>query len=100
MSPRSIATSGKPGKPAAKTTAGKDTAAKTRTPRPAAERPRPKVKKAKKTGLISPEDRLHFIAEAAYFKAEQRGFAEGDALGDWIEAEAEIDALRDSRGAG
>jgi len=49
---------------------------------------------------VAPEDRLRFIAEAAYFKAEQRGFAEGGELGDWVEAEAEIDALLDSRGAG
>jgi hypothetical protein len=43
---------------------------------------------------------MRFIAEAAYFKAKQRGFAEGGELEDWIGAEAEIDALLDSRGAG
>jgi hypothetical protein len=32
------------------------------------------------------------IAEAAYFRAERRGFTSGDALRDWCEAEAEIDA--------
>jgi hypothetical protein len=32
------------------------------------------------------------IAEAAYYRAERRGFAGGDALRDWCEAEAEIDA--------
>jgi hypothetical protein len=32
------------------------------------------------------------IAEAAYFKAERRGFNGGDAVRDWCEAEAEIDA--------
>jgi Txe/YoeB family toxin of Txe-Axe toxin-antitoxin module len=32
------------------------------------------------------------IAEAAYFKAERRGFDGGDAVRDWCEAEAEIDA--------
>jgi hypothetical protein len=32
------------------------------------------------------------IAEAAYFRAERRGFNGGDAVRDWCEAEAEIDA--------
>jgi chromosome segregation ATPase len=32
------------------------------------------------------------IAEAAYFRAERRGFAGGDAIRDWCEAEAEVDA--------
>lgn len=30
------------------------------------------------------------IAEAAYYKAEQRGFEPGHDLGDWLEAEQEI----------
>jgi hypothetical protein len=36
--------------------------------------------------------RQQMIAEAAYFKAERRGFESGDAVRDWCEAEAEIDA--------
>lgn len=32
------------------------------------------------------------IAEAAYYKAEKRGFAPGQEEQDWFEAEAEIDA--------
>lgn len=36
--------------------------------------------------------RQQMIAEAAYYRAERRGFAGGDALRDWCEAEAEIDA--------
>jgi superfamily II RNA helicase len=31
------------------------------------------------------------IAEAAYFRAERRGFDSGDPVGDWVEAEAEVD---------
>ncbi|GIL05732.1 MAG: hypothetical protein AMXMBFR72_16950 [Betaproteobacteria bacterium] len=31
------------------------------------------------------------IAQAAYFRAEQRGFASGAELQDWLAAEAEID---------
>jgi hypothetical protein len=30
------------------------------------------------------------IAEAAYYRAQQRGFRGGDPLQDWIEAEAEV----------
>jgi hypothetical protein len=38
------------------------------------------------------DQRRQMIAEAAYFKAERRGFNGGDAVRDWCEAEAEIDA--------
>jgi hypothetical protein len=39
------------------------------------------------------------IAEAAYFRAEARGFEGGDSVRDWLEAEAEVDAiLRKNRG--
>src|SRR5690606_25185502 len=39
------------------------------------------------------ERRRQMIAEAAYFRAQQRGFSGGedDALRDWLEAEREID---------
>jgi hypothetical protein len=39
------------------------------------------------------EDRQRLIAEAAYLRAEQRGFAPGQELEDWLAAEIEIDAL-------
>jgi hypothetical protein len=35
--------------------------------------------------------RLRKIREAAYFKAEKRGFASGHELDDWLEAEEEVD---------
>lgn len=38
------------------------------------------------------ELRRTLIAQAAYFRAERRGFAAGYELQDWCEAEAEIDA--------
>lgn len=41
---------------------------------------------------LTPEARYRMIADAAYFKAEKRGFT-GDVVADWLEAEAEIDAL-------
>ena len=39
------------------------------------------------------QDRTVRIAEAAYFRAQQRGFAPGFELEDWLGAEREIDAL-------
>jgi hypothetical protein len=45
---------------------------------------------------ISPEARRAMIAEAAYYRAQQRGFTSGYELEDWLQAEQEIDAaLRD-----
>jgi hypothetical protein len=38
------------------------------------------------------DQRKRRIREAAYFKAERRGFAPGHDLDDWIEAEQEVDA--------
>lgn len=37
------------------------------------------------------EQRQCWIREAAYFKAEKRGFAPGRELDDWLTAELEID---------
>ncbi len=45
-----------------------------------------------KTSITS-RQRYQMIAEAAYFRAEKRGFVGGDAAQDWREAEEEIDAL-------
>lgn len=42
---------------------------------------------------IDPEVRRQMIARAAYHRAEQRGFAGGSELQDWLEAEAEIDRM-------
>jgi len=39
---------------------------------------------------ISAEEREKFVAQAAYFRAEKRGFAPGYELQDWVEAEAEV----------
>jgi hypothetical protein len=39
---------------------------------------------------ISAEERERFVAQAAYFRAEKRGFAPGCELQDWVEAEAEV----------
>ncbi len=41
---------------------------------------------------IAGEVRQRYIAEAAYFRAKERGFDGGEALADWLAAEAEINA--------
>jgi len=54
---------------------------------------------AKKTATIrktqrkqlSADKRRRLVAEAAYLKAERRGFEGGDPIEDWLEAEKEFD---------
>lgn len=41
---------------------------------------------------VMPDERHAMIAEAAYYRAEQRGFT-GDPHMDWVEAEAEVDKM-------
>lgn len=49
--------------------------------------------KADSQTMLSAEERNQMIAVAAYYKAEQRGFASGDELGDWLAAEKESKLL-------
>ncbi len=42
---------------------------------------------------VGADERQRLIAEAAYLKAERRGFAGGNPQQDWNEAEAEVDQL-------
>ncbi len=42
---------------------------------------------------ISAEERWRMVATAAYHRAEQRGFAPGHEVEDWLDAEKEIDAV-------
>jgi len=44
------------------------------------------------TSFVGPEKRAALIAEAAYFRAEKRGFAPGHEHEDWLAAESEVDA--------
>ncbi len=39
---------------------------------------------------VSADERRQWVATAAYFKAERRGFAPGREAADWLEAESEI----------
>lgn len=40
---------------------------------------------------VTAEERYRMIAQAAYYRAQQRGFVGGDPLADWLSAEVEID---------
>ncbi len=42
---------------------------------------------------VSADTRHNMIAEAAYFLAQRRGFADGHAMEDWLQAEIQIDAM-------
>jgi hypothetical protein len=43
--------------------------------------------------MINPEQRRALIAQAAYFRAERRGFAPGHEAEDWRAAEIEVDTV-------
>ena len=55
-------------------------------------RPAPRRRESASNLPMSPDERMRMIAEAAYLRAERRGFNGGNELDDWLEAEAEIDA--------
>ena len=66
----------------------------------AAPKAAPKVTPAKgapsrsgKAASVPLEQRRNYIEMAAYYIAERRGFAPGNPLEDWVQAEAEIDRL-------
>lgn len=75
----------------------RDKSAAPSTPRKRAPRKPPttgKVKtraKATVSRFVGPEQRAELIAEAAFFRAEKRGFAPGHEVQDWLAAEAEVD---------
>lgn len=53
---------------------------------------------AEKNSPVTAEERYRMIAEAAYFRAEKRGFLGGDVAADWLQAEAEIDQMLKEQG--
>jgi hypothetical protein len=55
--------------------------------------PKPAAPRAKKPKSVPAEQRRNYVEMAAYYIAERRGFAPGDPLEDWVQAEAEIDRL-------
>lgn len=51
-----------------------------------------------KSEMAIPDEEIHRrIAEAAYYRAAERGFAPGRELEDWLEAEAQIVKASDMR---
>jgi hypothetical protein len=42
---------------------------------------------------VTAQERQQWVATAAYFKAQRRGFTSGQETSDWLEAEAEVAAL-------
>lgn len=79
-------------KPQARTAKSPQRKAAARDARPS--RSAPAAGADKVTGEAKPidaEQRRAMIAQAAYFRAEKRGFAPGAELQDWLAAEAEID---------
>ena len=62
------------------------------TSRPASPRKSPPVVMPPRAQL-TPESRHALIAEAAYLRAERRGFIPGHETEDWLAAEVEVDAL-------
>ena len=42
--------------------------------------------------FVDPQQRAGLIAQAAYFRALDRGFAPGHEMEDWLAAEAQVDA--------
>ena len=46
------------------------------------------------TALSDAKQRHHRVSEAAYYRAQRRGFAPGGELEDWFEAEKEINSRK------
>lgn len=61
-----------------------------RAPRKAESLSEPRITRV--TPFVDPQQRAALIAEAAYFRAEKRGFTPGNETADWLAAEAEVDA--------
>ena len=81
-----------------KKTAAKPAAKKAATPaphKPAAKTASNRVARSHvdTQSRVTPEERQEMIAEAAYLRAERRGFMDGDPTEDWLSAEAEIDQI-------
>lgn len=63
-------------------------------PRRRSAAPKAATQSAASTGITVSEDaRRAMIAQAAYLRAERRGFTAGGEVEDWLAAEAEVDAL-------
>lgn len=75
------------------TTAGSAAVAASSAPAPVAStaaKAAPAKAAPTKAKILDPGERQRLVAEAAYYRAEKRGFAPGNDLQDWVEAEHEI----------
>ena len=86
-----MATSKTPRKPAARKPAEGPAAPRRKAAAPE-EAPTPGAS-GEKPADLAPEELRRFIAEAAYFRAQKRGFTPGYELQDWVEAESEVRRL-------
>lgn len=79
----------------AKPVAKKAPAAKAAAPKSATMETKPAAKRTSKKPAkgVTPEQRYLMICEAAYYKAERRGFSPENEIQDWLDAEAEINSL-------
>ncbi len=80
-----------------KTESARPSIEKTAAPAPA-KTTRKTTAKAPRPTDVSENMRRSMIAQAAYLRAERRGFTGGDEVEDWLAAEAEVDALLKSGG--
>ena len=79
-------------KPPAGRTQKKAKASDEASPRPANINVDSRSSMAKLTSKFSREERQRMIEEAAYYRAEQRGFYGEQKLQDWLDAESEINS--------
>lgn len=63
------------------------------TRKPSKPKAAPKASAEKPSPPMSHEELQRLVAEAAYFRAQRRGFEPGYELQDWVEAEAEVKRL-------
>ena len=85
-------------KPGGGKAAGKSVAAKSEAKKPSATTERKPITKPSNVQVpprrtVTPEERWRMVAEAAYLKAEKRGFTGSNPTDDWLAAEAEIDKI-------
>jgi hypothetical protein len=97
----------RPTEPPTEKPAAPTTTPTTATPRARAKSATTSAPRVRKTAAkaathapVSEDVRRAMIAEAAYLRAERRGFAPGGEAEDWLAAEAEVDALLKARHGG
>lgn len=91
--PKKAPAAAKTEKPAAAKPASKTAATKPAAKKPAAAKAAAKPKTSKSKLGVTPEQRYMMICEAAYYRAERRGFSPENEIQDWLDAEAEINRL-------